>query len=283
MDRARTLESLLAVEAAGDGVFTTSLEGFGGVSFGGQTLGCAALAAAHTCAGRPLHNLHACFLRRVPAGTPIEFAVERLRDGRRVAHRRVHVRHGGRVLCEVLASFAAPAAGPEFQESRPDPAAPPAERLPSDAEVARAQGWNEWRPGPIEWRWAGTPWCAAAPGESSRTLGWARPREPLGDAPGLRAAALAYLSDMLSHWPSARRLGGPFEPWHYTSLDHVLWIHRDLAWDDWWLLVSETDVAHAGRALTRRTLHARNGRLVASVAQEQLVPLSPRPAASPQP
>ena len=70
----------------------------------------------------------------------------------------------------------------------------------------------------------------------------------------------------------ARWLGAFGEPRFYTSLDQSLWLHRDLAWDDWWHLETEGVVAHGGRALTRRALHARDGRLVATMAQEQLIP-----------
>jgi acyl-CoA thioesterase II len=86
------------------------------------------------------------------------------------------------------------------------------------------------------------------------------------------AAALAFLSDYHSHFPVARRLGGPFEPWGYTSLDQSLWVHRDVAWDTWLLLATESEAAHAGRALTRRQLFTRDGRIVASMMQEQLIP-----------
>jgi acyl-CoA thioesterase-2 len=116
------------------------------------------------------------------------------------------------------------------------------------------------------------PWDVPQHGAPSRYQGWVRSRTPLPDGPGFRAAALAFLSDVHSHFPVARRLGGSFEPVGYTSLDQTLWIHRDLAWDDWWLATSESDVAHAGRALTRRSLHTRDGRLVATMVQEQLIP-----------
>jgi acyl-CoA thioesterase-2 len=88
----------------------------------------------------------------------------------------------------------------------------------------------------------------------------------------MHKAALAFLSDYHSHFSVARKLGAHFEPTGFTSLDQVLWIHRDLLWDDWWHLTTERDVAHAGRALTRRLLHTRDGRVVASMAQEQLLP-----------
>jgi acyl-CoA thioesterase-2 len=99
-----------------------------------------------------------------------------------------------------------------------------------------------------------------------------RPCAPLPKERALHVAALAFLADMHSHLPAARRLGGPFEPFGYTSLDQVLWLHCEEPWDDWRLVTTVCDVAHAGRAFTRRTVHARDGRLLASMAQEQLLP-----------
>ena len=55
----------------------------------------------------------------------------------------------------------------------------------------------------------------------------------------------------------------------------LLWLHRDLPWDDWRLITTESDVGCSGRALTRRLVHARDGRLVATMAQEALIPDPP--------
>jgi acyl-CoA thioesterase-2 len=99
-----------------------------------------------------------------------------------------------------------------------------------------------------------------------------RPRFPLPSERVWHTAAHAFLSDYHSHMSVARWLGCFAEPRFYTSLDQSLWLHRDLAWDDWWHLSTEGVVAHGGRALTRRSLHARDGRLVATMAQEQLIP-----------
>jgi acyl-CoA thioesterase-2 len=274
----RPLEALLRVEPSGEDAFTTVLEGFEGLSFGGQTLGCATLAAARSCEGRAVHSLHACFLRRVPAGEPVVLRVERVADGRRLARRRVTIAAEDRRLFELLVSFAEPAPGFEHQDARVVPPPPPPESLPSDAEVARAEGWEFWRPGALELRWLGTPWRPEGADEPSRYVAWVRSRWPLPAEPGLHAAAVAFLSDHHSHWPVARKLGGNFEPWGYTSLDTVVWLHRDLPWDDWRLLVSESDVSHGGRALVRRRLHTRDGRLVASMAQEALIPSGESPS-----
>lgn len=266
-------DEILNLEPSGEDVFRTVLKGFEGRSFGGQTLGCATLAAARTCPDRPLHSLHVYFLRPVPADVPIELRVERVKEGRRLAHRRVRIGQGDRLQCELLASFAAPGEGLEFQDAVVDPGTPQPDALPSDVEVARAEGWEFWGPGPFELRWVGAPWRPESHEEPSRYLTWARPRLPLpGHDRGLCAATLAFLGDFHSHWPVARKLGGRFEPVGYVTLDYVMWLHRDLPWDDWWLVTSESDIGHAGRALTRRRVHARDGRLVATIVQEQLIP-----------
>ena len=266
------LADALRIEPLRDGVFSARLDGFGGV-----TLGCATLAAARTCEDKALHSLHMYFLRPVPTEQPVELAVERLRDGRRFAHRRVQVRAESRLCCELMASFAATAGGVDYQEVHVDPAAPQPHDLPSEEEIARVEGWTDDEPGPLggalEWRWiGGTPWRTATVDGHSRYQAWVWPRFPLPPDRALHAAALAFLCDYHSHMVVARKLGSNFEPVGYASLDQALWIHRDAFWDDWWLLTSESDVAHAGRALTRRVVHSRDGRLTASMIQEQLIP-----------
>jgi acyl-CoA thioesterase-2 len=266
-----TLPQMLALEPAGEDRYLARLPGFGGV-----TLGCATLAAARTTE-LSLHSLHVYFLRAVPTAEPALLRVTRMRDGRRFAHRRVEVCEGERVCCELIASFAGPGEGPEFEEPERGEALPEPESLPSD-ELAP---WQTGRPAPmggwIEWRYVdGPPWHAAP---SSRYESWARPRMPLPKEPALHVAALAFMADMLSHMPIARRIGGPFEPFGYTSLDQLVWVHRDEPWDDWRLVTTVCDVGYGGRAFTRRTVRARDGRLLASMAQEQLLPAPPRSGA----
>jgi acyl-CoA thioesterase II len=266
----RPLEEMLRIEAIDADRFRAVLPGFGGV-----TLGCATLAAARTCDDRVLHSLHAYFFRPVTPGAATDFAVERVRDGRRFALRRVKVQAGDRVLCEVVASFTAVAVGDGFQEAGIAPGTPGPDDLPTEDAIAAAEGLRLDEPGPIggplEWRWVGIPW-RREDDVMARYLGWVRPRVALPDDRGIAVAALAFLSDYHSHFAVARKRGGPFEPFGYTSLDQALWVHRDRRWDDWWLLATDCDVAHAGRSFTRRSLYARDGELVASMAQEQLVP-----------
>lgn len=274
------LKDILTLEDAGVDAFTATLPGFGAV-----TLGCATLAAAKTCDDRALHSSHAYFLRPVPTDHPVQLTVERLRDGRRFALRRVQIKHEDRLLFEMTASFASPADGAEHQDAVADLSIPPPDALATEDEIGREEGWtpNEPSPlwGPFEMRWPQIPWRVERADTPSRYATWVRPRTAMPRDRGMNAAAIAYLSDYHSHMATARNLGAHFEPWGYASLDQIIWVHRDLHWDDWRLFMTECDIASGGRALTRRALYTRDGLLVASMAQEQLIPnVNPPPAGS---
>ena len=271
----QSFEDAFAVVPRGDDGFEITLEGFGGV-----TLGCATLAVAASVPDQELHALHACFLRPVGGDAPCTGSIETLSAGRRFTRRRVRLDHRDRTCFEATASFAAASDGPDFSDlAQLD--APPPEELPSDREVFEAEGWD-WEEGHeplIEMRWVGRPWDLQGPAERSGYTAWVRPVTPPRTAAG-RAAGIAFTSDFHSHWPVARMLGGEdlhFSAEGFVSLDQVIWIHRADAWDDWWLLTSWTDQGHGGRSLGHRSFRTRDGRLVASMAQEAMIP-GARPA-----
>ena len=56
-----------------------------------------------------------------------------------------------------------------------------------------------------------------------------------------------------------------------ASLDHALWFHRPFRADDWLLYAQDSPSASGARGFARGWLFSRDGRLVASVAQEGLV------------
>jgi acyl-CoA thioesterase II len=55
-----------------------------------------------------------------------------------------------------------------------------------------------------------------------------------------------------------------------ASLDHALWFHRPFRVDEWLLYVMDSPVACGARGFARGSVYARDGALVASVAQEGL-------------
>jgi acyl-CoA thioesterase II len=56
-----------------------------------------------------------------------------------------------------------------------------------------------------------------------------------------------------------------------ASIDHALWFHRDVRVDDWLLYAMDSPSAHGARGFSRGQIFDRGGRLVCSVAQENLM------------
>jgi acyl-CoA thioesterase-2 len=197
--------------------------------------------------------------------------VEKLSDGPQGALRQVRIEHGA-LLCQVVASFAPSGHGLAWQDARPREGLPEPESLPSTLETARAEGWSEYARGPLEFRRAHPRvWPDPAGDTSGGHITWLRPRAPLPDDPVVQTAALVFLADFYSHWPFERRVGREFANDRFAPLDHALWIHQRVPWDDWLLLETASEVAHAGRALSRSRIFTRGGRLVASTAQQARV------------
>ncbi len=258
---------IFQIERVNDGEFVTRLEDFWGTPLGGDALARAALAAAASCAGLELQSLHANFVGPLPAEIPLRLRIQRLRDAKDPAIREIRIENDG-LLCQLVANFARPGAGPSYQDVTPQADLPAPEDLPSTREQAEAEGWSDFARGPIEFRRAQP---RVWPDPSGQTSGghitWVRPRTPLPDDPRLHMAALVFLADFYSHWPFERRIGRNFAYARFQPLDHALWVHRSVRWDGWWLLESTSEVGHAGRALSQRRIFTREGRLVASAAQ----------------
>ncbi len=267
----RWMQDLSTFEEVDSDCFAVQQEGDGSPEFGGAILARAAAALSRTAQGKRLHSLHARFLRPVPDDARLVLRVERVKEGRLVAVRRVGIHldgASGKLLFEASASFCSEAPGRDYQEAAAPAGLPDPETLPSEEERARKVGLLDWTAGDFEWRWPGEPAAAA---DASTWHCWARPLQPLPDDPGVHAAALALLSDVHSDWAVSRKVGGHWPRDRFASLDHALWLHRPLRWDDWLVIESRSDVAQASRALTHRRVYTRDGALVASIVQEALL------------
>jgi acyl-CoA thioesterase-2 len=58
---------------------------------------------------------------------------------------------------------------------------------------------------------------------------------------------------------------------HVASIDHAMWFHRPFRFDDWVLYVVNSPSASGARGLVRGQFFDRQGRLLASTAQEGLM------------
>src|SRR5687768_5853094 len=121
-----SLVQLLALEQIEQNLFRGQSQDLGwGTVFGGQVLGQALSAAVQTVpAERPVHSLHAYFLRPGDVKRPIVYDVDRIRDGSSFTTRRVVAIQGGRPILNMSCSFQVDEAGFEHQDPMPEIAAP---------------------------------------------------------------------------------------------------------------------------------------------------------------
>lgn len=246
--------------------------------FGGQVLAQALIAAMRTMVdGRAPHSLHSYFLRPGDINKEIAFSVEILRDGRSFSARRVHALQDGLPIFSMIASFQDPDAGLEHQSLMPQGVTPP-EQLPSAADLLSAfdhPATNYWsKARPFDLRHASEPvYLQPAKQQLAEQLIWFKALSELPDDPQLQAAALAYASDYSILESILRRHG---LSWAHpglasASLDHAMWFHRPARVDQWLLYAQESPSAQNGRGLSLGKIFDRDGKLIASVAQEGMV------------
>jgi len=246
--------------------------------FGGMVAAQSVVAACRTIGeDRPLHSLHAYFLRPGRHGVPIRFTIDRIRDGKSFSTRRVIAHQGGEAIFNLAASFARPEPGISHQGAMPE--APPPETLEDWETVrARALGLRLDRDSAVEVR-LGDGYDFADPGKTyePKQRNWIRVKGALPDDPVVHVAVLVYLTDRTLLSTAARAHGLPWGKRLSASLDHAVWIHRPIARgsfmldESWMLYASESPVAHAARGLIVGGIYTGDGVRFASVAQEALI------------
>jgi len=255
-----------------------STDGVGRV-FGGQVVAQALQAAQRTVDGRPAHSLHAYFMRPGMEAAPIDYRVMRDFDGASFATRRVVASQDEQPILTLTASFQRDETGFHHQSPMPDVPAPETLRSEREWRIEQRETiperWREslLRERPIEFRpVAPRRWTDPAPREPMQHS-WFRTVAPLGDDAAVHRAILAYASDtallstaMLPHGVSWTTPG-----MQTASLDHTLWLHAPVRADEWLLYAADSPWSGHGRGFTRGVIYTRDGRLVASVAQEGLI------------
>ncbi|MEH6550258.1 MAG: acyl-CoA thioesterase II [Pseudomonadales bacterium] len=248
--------------------------------YGGQVIGQALAAAYHEVPDdRRVHSLHCYFLRMGDPESPIVYDVETIRDGGSVSTRRVRAIQHGKPIYYMTASFQVGRAGYEHQQAMPEVAMPGSIDIEEYKELFRQQAVGTHleevyaHVGAIES-------CPAKPFEEAFKLqdageqyNWIRPR---GDMPAghfVHEAVLAYASDMfllqaatLPHLQAMAK-----SELQMATIDHSMWFHREVKFDDWLLYGVKSHSASSGRGFSRGEIFNRQGELLVSTAQEGVI------------
>lgn len=247
--------------------------------FGGQVIAQAMMAAARTVdPSRPIHSLHSYFLRGGTETLPLDFEVHRDMDGGSFSNRRVVVRQGDDVIFNLTASFQRRAEGLAHQRPMPD-VLPPEDCLDFVSTAAANDDLSDEmlaqvaQPRPFEMR-------GVRPGPRDQASGhyqWFRLRGDIGDDPVLHRAFLAFASDMglLSTCMIPHGMVWTTPGLISTSLDHAMWFHADVRVDEWFVYIMDSDWTGGERGINHGRIYTRDGRLVATAAQEGLLRYRP--------
>jgi acyl-CoA thioesterase-2 len=266
--RGPTLDAVLdalTLAPRDDGIYSAPSIAIGtGRIFGGQVLGQVLVAAAAALPAKQVKSVYVQFARDGVAPDPVEIEVAVLHDGGTYSTCDVRVRQEGRVLADATASLHVPGEGPEQQTAvllDHDPEAATLMDLamiPSETRVVGGVQLRDEDVGPAEFAF----WM----------------REPrVADAPlAVHQALVAFASDLTPIATALRALPGMSQMSSHRTVQtattsHTVWFHHLLDLTDWVCFQQTAPVTGEGRSFGWGHVFTRDGRVVASYAQDAMV------------
>jgi len=240
--------------------------------YGGHIVAQALRAAASTVEiERACHSLRASFIRRGDPTVPVEYAVDRTRDGRSFTTRRVVASQRDEVILTLESSF-------HLAESSVHVALPACtDGLPAPDDLAD----GSWTPFIHRRTVTQSLLDQHRRGGIGRIGAWMRTAETFDGDGALNQCALAYMSDDLpteSVIHSIPELGRAAEEGRLinASLDHAVWFHRPVRAHDWHWHEMSAMTYSGSRGLTLGYVFDGSGAHVATISQETLVRVKTR-------
>lgn len=250
--------------------------------FGGQVLAQALNAASRTIKyKRDLHSMHAYFLEAGNLELPIKYDVTVMRDGGSFSVRRVTASQAETVIFILAASFHKKEEGYNHQIEFPKDIKQPEELM----------GWDEMYenymdvlsdrlksflsiPRPVEFKPTQIPNPLEKVDLPPISHVWFKVKGNFSNMElSIKQQIITYISDY-NILAVALHAHGSKAHWGNTqtaSLDHSMWFYRDFDLDDWLLYSMESPSTSNARGFVRGNIFTRDGKLIASVAQEGLL------------
>jgi acyl-CoA thioesterase-2 len=251
-------------------------------TFGGQMIAQSFVAGSRTVSEKlPPSTISAHFISGGDPEKDLEFHVVRLRDERRFANRRVDVMQNGQLVTTAMISYLSGGRG--IEHSIAPPALPDPESVPPVDELLH--GYEDVVPHfvealrPIDWRYTNDPaWVMRDKGEKlTHNRVWMKAQGHMPDDPVLHAAALVYASDttVLDSIITTHGLSWGFDRIFAVTMNHSVWLHRPVRFDEWVLYSTSSPAAAESRGLGTGHFFDRSGQVLATVVQEGIVKYFP--------
>lgn len=250
--------------------------------FGGQVLAQALNAAYRTINNqRILHSMHAYFLEAGHLDYPISYEVNTMRDGGSFSVRRVTASQNNQVIFILSASFHKKESGYTHQITMKTDIKQP-ESLMSWTDIlnkygdklpAKTKAFLE-IPRPVDFKPTQIPNPFDKKDLPPFTDIWFKLKGDIGNLSlAISQQILTYISDynILSVAIQPHASKADWSNLQTASLDHSMWFFRDFDFNDWLLFSLESPSTGNARGFAKGNIFTRDGRLVASVAQEGLM------------
>jgi acyl-CoA thioesterase-2 len=283
MKTSKELIDLLSLKDNGNNTFTGNSVTIGSPNvFGGQVLAQALNAAYRTVSkSRFVNSLHAYFLEAGDLSIPINYNVAEMRNGGSFSTRRVTAVQGDKTIFILAASFHKKEEGFEHQKEINADIKQPEELLSWDDMLSK---YGDFLPKPlkhflsierpIEFKPVHVPNRLKPKNSPPKEEIWFRLKENVSDLSlSMKHQILTYISDYnilnAAFNPNAKEYN--FSNTQTASLDHSMWFFRDFDFDDWMLFSTESPNVFGARGLAKGNIFTRDGKLIASFAQEGLM------------
>jgi len=275
--------ALLEIEPASAGRHRVRNEGDASardVVFGGQLLGQMIVAASASHQGKQVRTIHTIFARVARVSATTELAVEPIHDGRSFASANVTAWQADRLCARALVLLDAPDAD-VIRHAAPAPQVPGPEESPDAGPSPLVFPGSELRiVGGVD------TWDPQAPVGPAELFVWLRHAMAPGDV-ATNQAILAWATDGFLIGTAMRPHAGVGQHDAHGTLStgvvgHTLTFHEPFTVRDWLLIAHESPHAGAGRSHGRAHVFTREGRLVASFVQDNMIRAMAEGAAGPR-
>lgn len=266
-DPAQRLLRRLDLERGSDSGDTTTWHGRAGEGalnindaiYGGMVLAQTIVAAGRTVPDRSVHSLSQMFLRAGRADVPLTYRCSPLYAGRRYSMIEVRVLQEDVVISHAQVGLTRGADGPDRQEPPTVDRASIEDTVDRDVLFARKRAGDQ----PVEVRVIEARATDATPSLET----YVKPNGALPEDPLIHQAFLAWVSDR-GFMRTAWKPHDSDADYRGATLDHSMWFHRPVVFDDWHMYSMHSPSIADGRGLILGSIHAADGNHVVSTVQQ---------------